>query len=123
MSRSEPYLAGLATDTAVIVIAENGGTLVGAVYSPDGLIEPQDPPTQPIPLTLHVTDVFAVPITVAENCCRPPVASTTWFGYTVTETVEGATIVRVALAVAVTSASEVAVTVTLDGEGAIAGAV
>jgi len=64
-----------------------------------------------------------VPVTVAENCCCPPVASTTWFGDTITETVEGETIVRVELAVAVTSASEVAVTVTVDGEGAVAGAV
>jgi len=64
-----------------------------------------------------------VPVTVAENCCCPPVASTTWFGDTFTETVEGETIVRLELAVAVTSASEVAVTVTVDGEGAVAGAV
>ena len=64
-----------------------------------------------------------MPVTVAENCCCPPVASTTWFGDTVTETVEGETIVSLELAVAVTSASEVAVTVTVDGEGAVAGAV
>ena len=80
-------------------------------------------PTQPIPLTLHVTDVFEVPVTVAENCCCPPVASTTWFGDTVTETVEGEPIVRVELALAVTSASEIAVTVTVAGEGAVAAAV
>jgi hypothetical protein len=76
-----------------------------------------------MPLTLHVTEVFEVPVTAAENCCCPPVPSTTWFGDTVTETVEGEAIVTVALAAAVTSASEVAVTVTVDGEGAVAGAV
>jgi hypothetical protein len=70
-----------------------------------------------------VTDVFEVPVTVAENCCCPPVASTTWIGDTVTETVEGEPIVRVELALAVTSASEIAVTVTVAGEGAVAGAV
>ena len=76
-----------------------------------------------MPLTLHVTEGFEVPVIAAENCCCPPVPSTTWFGDTVTETVEGETIVRMALAVAVTSASEVAVTFTVDGEGAVAGAV
>jgi hypothetical protein len=80
-------------------------------------------PTQPIPLTLHVTDLFEVPVTVAENCCCPPVASTTWLGDTVTETVAGEPMVRVELALAVTSASEIAVTVTVAGEGAVAGAV
>jgi hypothetical protein len=44
-------------------------------------------------------------------------------GDTVTETVEGEPIVRVELALAVTSASEIAVTVTVAGEGAVAGAV
>jgi hypothetical protein len=80
-------------------------------------------PTQPIPLTLHVTDVFEVPVTVAENCCCPPVARTTWLGDTVTETVAGEPMVSVEVALAVTSASEIAVTVTVAGEGEVAGAV
>ena len=77
INEAEPDLVGLATDTAVIVIAETEGMLLGAVYSPAELIEPQDPLTHPIPPTLHVTDAFEVPVTFAENCCRPPVASTT----------------------------------------------
>ena len=60
---------------------------------------------------------------MAENCCCPLVAITTWFGDTETETIEGEPIVRVELARTVTSASDVAVTVTVDGEGAAAGAV
>jgi hypothetical protein len=67
--------------------------------------------------------VFEVPVTVAENCCCPLVAITTWFGDTETETIEGDPMVRVELALAVTSASEIAVTVTVAGEGAVAGAV
>jgi hypothetical protein len=67
--------------------------------------------------------VFEVPVTLAENCCCPPVASTTWVGETPTETVEDEPTVTTEVAVTVTSASEVAVTVTFDGEGAFAGAV
>jgi hypothetical protein len=72
---------------------------------------------------LHITDVFEAPVTWAENCCCPPVASTTSLGDTATVTAEGETIVTVEAAVAVTSAREVAVTVTVDGEGVVAGAV
>ena len=87
------------------------------------MIEPHEPPTQPIPLILHVTDVFEVPVTLALNCCCPMGASTTSLGDTATETVAGEPIVRVEAAVAVTSASEVTVTVTVDGDGEFAGAV
>jgi hypothetical protein len=76
-----------------------------------------------MPLTFQVTDVFEVPLTLAENCCCPPVASTTWEGETPTETAEDEPIVITEVAVTVTSAREVAVTVTFDGEGAFAGAV
>jgi hypothetical protein len=85
-------------------------------------MEPQDPFTQPIPLTLHVTDALELPLTWAENCCCPLVASTTWIGDTETETVEGDEMVTVELAETVTSAREVTVTNTVDGAGAIAGA-
>lgn len=67
--------------------------------------------------------MFEVPVTLAENCCCPPVASTTWVGETPTETVEDEPTVTTEVAVTVTSTSEVAVTVTFDGEGAFAGAV
>lgn len=86
-------------------------------------MEPQEPATQPIPLTLHVTAVFEVPVTFAEKCCCPPVASTTSFGETLTETVAGEPILTVALVLTVTSASDIAVTVTVAGEGAVGGAV
>lgn len=76
-----------------------------------------------MPTTLHVTDVFEVPVTWAENCCSPPVARTTWLGDTVTDTAEEEPIVTVELAVAVTSAKEVTVTVTVGGAGAEVGAV
>jgi hypothetical protein len=86
------------------------------------LIEPQEPLTQPIPPTFHVTDLFVVPATAAENCCCPLVARTTSLGDTTTEMVVDDTIVTVEVAVAVTSAREVTVTVTVEGEGAFAGA-
>ena len=87
------------------------------------MIEPHEPATHPIPLTLHVTDVSEVAVTSALNCCCPLGPRTTSLGDTVTETVEGEPIVRVDVAVAVTSASEVTVTATVDGEGAFGGAV
>jgi hypothetical protein len=87
------------------------------------VIEPHEPPTHPIPLILHVTDGFEVPVTLALNCCCPMGARTTWLGETPTETVEGEPIVRAEVAVAVTSAREITVTVTVDGDGAFVGAV
>lgn len=87
------------------------------------MIEPHEPPTHSIPLIPQVTDVFEVPVTLALNCCCPMGARTTWLGETATETVEGEPIVRVEVAVAVTSAREITVTVTVDGVGAFVGAV
>jgi hypothetical protein len=67
------------------------GNEVGAVYSPVVVIWPQGAPEQPAPETLQVTAVFALPETVAVNCCcREPGASRTELGETVTETAANA---------------------------------
>jgi hypothetical protein len=68
-----------------------------------------------------VTPVFWDPVTVAVNCCCPPVTTCTADGETLTAT--GGMIVTVALADLVPSATEVAVTVTLAGLGTVPGAV
>jgi hypothetical protein len=46
---------------------------------------PQAAPLQPTPETLHVTAVFVVPVTVAENCLLPPAATWAVLGETFTE--------------------------------------
>lgn len=66
----------------------------------------------------QVTAVLLVPVTVAENCCEPPVWSDGEVGDT--ETATGAATVTVAEADLVVSAALVAVTVYVP---AVAGAV
>ena len=97
------------------------GATVGAVYKPVAETVPQAAPAQPVPVTLQVTAVFVVPVTVSVNCCVPPARTVTVVGLTVTETT--ARMVTVAEADLVLSATLVAVTVTVFGAGAIAGAV
>ncbi len=84
---------------------------------------PQEVPTHPDPLIFHVTAVLFVPVTVAVNCCCPPTASAESVGETLTETLGAAWIVTVAVPDTTTSASEIALTVTVLGVGAVAGAV
>jgi len=74
-----------------------------------------------IPFTLQVTAVFVVPVTVAVNCCVAPVTTEALVGLTLTVT--GSTTVTEAEADLVGSATLVAVTVTVAGEGTADGAV
>jgi len=116
-----PFFVTSACDVAVTVTVDGVGTAAGAVYKPDALMVPQAPPLQPAPETDHVTAEFAVPVTVAVNCCCVPVVTLTVAGDT--ETATGGITVTVALPDFVWSACEVAVTVTVAGFGMIAGAV
>jgi hypothetical protein len=63
VSAVEAVLLGSAWLVAVIVTAVLDATVVGAVYTPVLLIEPN------VPLLDHVTAVFVAPVTVAVNCC------------------------------------------------------
>jgi hypothetical protein len=72
-------------------------------------------------MTLHETAVFDVPVTVAVNCCVPPIRTCAFTGVTVTET--GGTIVTEAVPDTEESAVEVAVTVIAAGFGMAEGAV
>jgi hypothetical protein len=110
-----------ATLVARTVTVFGDGATEGAAYKPVTEIVPQAAPVQPVPVTVHVTAVFVVPVTVAVNCCAPPARTETFVGLTVTETT--ARIVTVAEADFVGSATLVAVTVTVFGVGASAGAV
>jgi hypothetical protein len=80
--------------------------MAGAVYSPLVDIVPQAAPLQPLPATLHDTVVFDVPVTFAVNCCLLPLRSCAVIGKTAIET--GGTMVTVADADFVGSATEVA---------------
>ena len=114
---------GSACEYAVTVIVGGEGTWAGVVYSPVSEIVPQLYPTQPAPLTFHLTWEFWVPFTVAVNCCWVLGASVTVAGDSVTEMGGGGTIVTVAAADAAGFASELAMTLMLAGVGAFAGAV
>jgi hypothetical protein len=60
-----------ATEVAFTVANAGLGIVAGAVYKPVEEMAPHEPATQPIPETVHVTPVFALPVTVATNCCWP----------------------------------------------------
>ena len=71
-------------------------------------------------LTDQLTPVFEVPVTVAANVCVPPSKIDADGGFTTTVTSGSMVIIEVATRVG--SATLVAVTVTVEGEGTEAGA-
>jgi hypothetical protein len=104
---------------AVIVTLGSDGSVEGAVYWPLVLMFPHAAPLQPVPETFQVTAVFDVPVTAALNCFEVPGKTATFPGVTETRTV--GTIVRLAAADFVGSATLTAFTVTVAGEGATDG--
>lgn len=82
---------------------------------------PQAAPVQPLPVTLHVTDVSEVFLTVAVNCSVLPAMTCAVIGLIDIET--PGRMVTAAEADFEESATEVAVTVTSAGEGTLEGAV
>jgi hypothetical protein len=84
------------------------------------LIVPQAVPLQLVPDSVQATAVFDAPVTDAVNCCVDPAVTDTSVGVTMT-TVVG-TIMTPADADLVGSATLVAVTLTVAGEGATTGA-
>jgi hypothetical protein len=120
---AEPDLEGSAAEVALTVTVAGVGTEPGAVYRPAFVMVPQETATQPTPETVQFTAVLAVPTTVAENCCCPPTAMLAALGETATEIAEAVWMVTEAVPDFVASANEVALTVTVAGLGAVAGAV
>jgi len=118
-----PDFVGSATDVAVTVTNDGLGGVAGAVYKPPVVILPQDGPPQPNPVTLQVTPVLVDPVTVALNCCCAPVLSSTLPGDTLTLTTEGAITVTVVEPEIAWFDSDVALTLTIFGVGALDGAV
>jgi hypothetical protein len=87
------------------------------------VIVPQVDPTHPVPVNPQVTAVLLEPVTVAVNCCLAPTLSDGPLGETVTTILFGATMVTTVEPVIDPFESEVALTVTTLGLGAVAGAV
>lgn len=110
----------------IVTVAGEGGT-GGAVYSAVVALVVAIVPTvalpPAIPLTLQLTPVATLPApdTLAVNTCSPPVGTLAVIGETVTVTLSCKLTLAVSLACG--SAWLTAVTVTLGGDGRIAGAV
>jgi hypothetical protein len=111
-----------AADVAVTVTNGGSGAAEGAVYRPADVIVPQSAPIQPTPLSPQVTAVLLDPVTLAVNCCFAPVPTDGPLGEMLTLMELGAPIVTVVEPDIAPSISEVAVTVTLFGLGAVPGA-
>lgn len=111
------FADGLATLAAVAVTVCRVARLAGGVYKPDEEMEPACGDS------VQVTAVLLVPVTVADNCwAGAPAATLMLAGATATVTAPPA-ITTVAVAVFDVSATLLAVTVTVSGEAALAGAV
>jgi hypothetical protein len=109
-----------ACDVALTLTTAGLGLIAGAVYKPVTVIVPQLEPAQPAPETLHDTDVFELPVTCTENCREAESPSLAEVGEMVMLT--PGTIVTVALADLVESATDVAVTEKNGGFGGTGGA-
>lgn len=116
-------LLGSATDVAVTEKNGGAGGTAGAVYSPAEFTVPQVVPAQPDPVMVQVTAVLDVPVTATVNCWCPPVPIWTVVGEIETATAVPELMVTVADPDFVGSDSNVAVTATMGGFGARAGAV
>ena len=82
---------------------------------------PQDEPEQPVPAKPQVTAVFEVPVTLAVKSCVPTVGTEALVGLMLNKTAATATMATLAEADLVGSATLVAFTVTVAGEGMLAG--
>jgi hypothetical protein len=109
------------TDTAVTETVDGDGAVAGAVYRPAVEIVPTVELPPVTPFTCQVTDPFTPFVTVALNCWLPEPAVTLAMDGEI-ETATGAVIVTDAGADRVGSATDTALTVTVAGDGTLAGA-
>jgi hypothetical protein len=114
-------LLASACDVAVTLTTAGFGMIAGAVYKPACVIAPQLEPLHPAPEMLHDTVLFELPVTSTENCWEAEGRSFAEVGEIVILT--PGTMVTVALADLVGSATDVAVTNKNEGFGGTAGAV
>lgn len=116
-------LVGSATAVAVIEKNAGFGGRAGAVNRPDELMVPQVSAAQPVPAMDHVTAALDDPVTVAVNCFDEPTPTCADVGEIETPTAVPELMVTVADPDFVGLESRVAVTATIGGFGAVAGAV
>jgi hypothetical protein len=113
-----------ATLVATTVTVAGLGTVAGAVKSPVELMVPSVELPPATPFTVHRTEVLLVPLTPAINCRIAPVEIDEAAGETLTSTFPaGAVIARMAEPDGLVSAELVALMVTVEGLGTVAGAV
>jgi hypothetical protein len=118
---AEAVLVESAAETAITVTVAGEGTVIGAVYTPEDEIMPTVALPPATLLTRQLTAVFDDPVTEAVNVWVIPVCTLALLG--VIDIATGAPIVTWAEADFVASATDVAVTVTVAGDGTEAGAV
>src|SRR5215470_1639343 len=114
----------VASTAAVAETAIDCGALVsvlGAVYSPCCVIVPTVELPPDTPATAQATFVFELPVTVPVNCCVVPGNKSTARGATLMVTPDTITMERFASSLVL--AFEIAVTVTSEGLGTVAGGV
>jgi hypothetical protein len=116
-----PFRVESAEDTAVMVTVAGDGTAAGAIYMPIAEIVPTVELPPVTPLTCQVTAVFDELATVAVKACEPVAVTVAVPGMTETEI--AGTRVTCAEPDLLVSAAATAVTLTVAGEGTIAGAV
>lgn len=121
VTEAEANLLLSAAEVAVTLTVGGVGIEEGAVYKPLEFTTPHVAPPQPGPDIDHVTAPFAVPFTLAVNCCVLSIGVLAEVGDTDTLTIE-VVISTEADAYLVGSATDVAVTVTVGGEGNTDGA-
>ena len=121
LTSAEADLLASACDVAVTLTTAGFGMIAGAVYKPARVIAPQLEAVHPVPEMLHDTVVFELPVTCTENCWEAEGRSFAEVGEIVILT--SGTIVTVALADFVGSATDVAVIDKNEGFGGTEGAV
>jgi len=123
---ADAVLLGSAMLVATTLTLAGEGATSGAEYTAANELDatvPQEDPLQPGPFTLHATDVFVVPVTVAVKESVPAVGTEALVGLMLSKTAVAATMEMLAEADLVGSATLVTVTLRVAGAGTLAGAV
>ncbi|HXJ06266.1 MAG TPA: hypothetical protein VNH65_14270 [Candidatus Acidoferrum sp.] len=118
-------LASAMLVATTLMLAGEGATLGAEYTAVNALVAnvPQEVPLHPAPVKLHATAVFDVPVTVAVNVPTLAVGTEALDGLTLSKTAVAKTTVILAEADLDGSATLVALTLRIAGEGTLAGAV
>ena len=108
-----------------LTLAGEGATSGAAYTADDELVEsvPQEEPLQPAPVKLHATATFDVPVTVAVKESTLAAGTKALVGLMLSKTAVAATMLTLADADLVGSATLVTVTWSVAGDGTLAGGV